>query len=348
MSESKQKLFKDFDVATVQDWENAAREELKGADPWTKLKYDGPGFTQLPYYHKNQTPRDRPLLRASENQHHGARSWFNCPLVVVSDESSANKTALNHLTQGAEGILFELDTSPNFEALLNEIQPDYCSLNFLVNGNLPDLSPGLTRWFSKNKSRQSVMPGAMFGQQGATAHELSSYRLHGIVLTDRNSADEEIANAFGTLISATAPQLSQTAFSITLGSDFFADVARIRAIRIVWNHFLQQRKIKQDHDLFIHARIKSLSEGEYEPNGNVIHLTTGAIAAIWGGCDAFTADPEDPSDEANVRVARNVSNLLREESYFSITADPVAGSFLVESLVEQIVEKALKRLNLNR
>ena len=68
------------------------------------------------------------------------------------------------------------------------------------------------------------------------------------------------------------------------------------------------------------------------------------MAAILGGCDVLTVSEEDPNQPMMSRVARNVSNILREESHFSNVADPIAGSFFLEDLTNQLTESAWKRL----
>jgi methylmalonyl-CoA mutase len=64
------------------------------------------------------------------------------------------------------------------------------------------------------------------------------------------------------------------------------------------------------------------------------------MAAIAGGCDSITIEPEDATNETMNRMARNVSSILRDESHFSKVADPTAGSYYIDSLTEQLSEKA--------
>lgn len=77
----------------------------------------------------------------------------------------------------------------------------------------------------------------------------------------------------------------------------------------------------------------------YQPHGNLIYATFAAVAGILGGCDRLTIVPENASHPTQIRVARNVSSILREESFLSKVADPLAGSYFIDSVVEQIVEK---------
>ena len=70
----------------------------------------------------------------------------------------------------------------------------------------------------------------------------------------------------------------------------------------------------------------------------MLKATTASMAAILGGCDVLTVDAEDPDNATMSRAARNVSNVLREESHFSKVADPLAGSYFIDDLTRQLSE----------
>ncbi|HWA32821.1 MAG TPA: methylmalonyl-CoA mutase family protein, partial [Cyclobacteriaceae bacterium] len=95
-------------------------------------------------------------------------------------------------------------------------------------------------------------------------------------------------------------------------------------------------------NLFIHAASLPWKATQFEPHENMIKGTSAAMASILGGCDALTIDAEDNTQPMQLRVARNVSNILREDSFFSKVADPVAGSYYIEDLTRQISEGAWK------
>ena len=63
-----------------------------------------------------------------------------------------------------------------------------------------------------------------------------------------------------------------------------------------------------------------------------------AMAGVLGGCDAITLDPEK-NNELSARIARNVSNILREESHLSKVADPLAGTWFVENACQALSQK---------
>ena len=68
--------------------------------------------------------------------------------------------------------------------------------------------------------------------------------------------------------------------------------------------------------------------------------TYAAMAAILGGCDALTIEAEEEGNTMMNRIARNTSSILDEESFLSKVADPLAGSYYIESLTKQLAEKA--------
>ena len=92
----------------------------------------------------------------------------------------------------------------------------------------------------------------------------------------------------------------------------------------------------------INIRVEPWREERLQPHGNMISSSVAAIAAIAGGCDSLTIIPEDETNETMVRIARNVNNILREESHFGKVSDPIAGSYAIESMVHQLASEAWK------
>ena len=84
------------------------------------------------------------------------------------------------------------------------------------------------------------------------------------------------------------------------------------------------------------------------PHTNMLRATTEAMSAISGGCDALSITTYDEtfqeSDEFSRRVSRNISTILKEESYFDKVIDPSAGSYFIENLTFEIAENAFKLL----
>lgn len=321
---------------SLHDWEVAAREELNGADPWEKLSYEGEGWRISPFYNQNQI-NPAPLLTASENNFSRPRSWFNCPLVHVYDAKKANETALQYLKDGADGISFELRSEIDFQILLTDIEWRYCSLNFLAKENHQTHATALDAYISRKKINLTEIHGAFFGDFIPQNLLNGEFRFVGFQFAADNSPVEELINGFKKIIRSKAT--SAVAINISVDTDFFLSIAKIRASQLLWTKYLGTIGINPNK-LFIHVYSPAWIDKNFQPHGNMLKSTYAAISAILGGCDVVTIEPEDSENKTMSRAARNVSNILREESYFSTVADPLAGSYFIEDLTNQLVESA--------
>ncbi len=335
-----------FAAAGFSDWEAAAREELNGANPQEKLTHSFNGLSIQPFYDQASAFHPKPLLRASDNKFLGARTWFNCPRIAVLDTKKANLRALEYLRQGADGILFELEDSVNFKVLLKDIEWPVCSVNFLAKKNPDKISKALADFIKTKKLKGKMFHGALIC---STPREtFSKVPFHDIGFPIKASAPvEEIVEGFSMMSSSLRKHFkthaNRVAFSVTMGTDFFVEVAKLRAMRMVWVRFLTATKTRST-PLFIHVLLPAWTDKKYDPNGNMLKSTTAAMAAILGGCDVLTVEPEDSNHPMMSRVALNVSNILREESYLNQVADPLAGAYFIEDLARQMSDAAWKSI----
>jgi len=335
-----------FEPHNLQDWQETASVELNGGDPWNKLTREVQGLTIKPYYTQNDAP-DNPLqLAPSPGAIFGPRTWFNCPVVTVIDESSANKQALVHLENGADGIFFQLRGPVDFKILLKKIEWPYCSLNFLAPADTDAAALALAACM---KTVSHETPGAWYGPGGFHFPEKTNFHSFGYIISGTDSPARDIAHSFDQIIKSLGEKInersSEVAICIALGSDFFVDIAKLRAIRQTWQRLLAAKNIS-NHPLLLHAWSKAFSDEAYSPHGNMIRGTTAAMSAILGGCDVLTIDA-DKQAEMEVRIARNTAILLREESRFGKVADPIAGSWYVDSLTDQLAKQVWDNLQAN-
>ncbi|MDZ4715967.1 MAG: methylmalonyl-CoA mutase family protein [Cytophagales bacterium] len=339
--------FTQFTATRLRDWEQAATEELQGADPWKKLALEKQGLLLKPFYTPENTSTAPFLLPVSKNHFLGPRAWHNCPLVTVTDVKIANETALRHLQNGADGIYFELAGSPDFEILLQGIEWPHCALNFLAKENEDHVASGLASFLQKKYNGKGPTVGAFFGSHPVRPHQ-PGFHFAGYSMSAAETPAVQITHAFLAVINslkADFPKRSaEVAFSVEIGTDFFLEVVKLRAVRILWEKLVTLQKGKTGTPVFLHARSHSWNEPAFSPHGNMLKGTTAAMAAILGGCDVLTVDAEQENDDTLSRVARNVSSILREESHFSKVADPLGGSYFIESLTEQLVTETWKAL----
>src|SRR5258707_9367057 len=152
----KNNLGLNFEPHTVRDWEKIAQQEL-AEDPWVKLTKENSGLRIKPYYDSSDSVKENKIAIHSSD-----RNWVNAPKVVVVNEKKANAEALTHLNSGADGVFFELQLqSVDFEALLRDIQMQFCSAFFRAENN----SVGCLRAFPDyiiKKPEQAKITGAFF------------------------------------------------------------------------------------------------------------------------------------------------------------------------------------------
>lgn len=328
-----------FPATGLPEWERAAKDELQGADPWKKLTQEVQGVEIKPIYSPNPSIKESAQLLASEGTFLGPRTWYNCPRVIVQDPIQANAIALEHLKQGANGIYFELEGVVDFSALLKSIEWPFCSLNFLAKSNTIAIATELQRFLA---GTHGPTHGALFGTHQSVPRANHSFRFVGIEISSGQPVEalaEGIVAMDQLLGNYFKARSTEVAFSVEVGTDFFFETSKLRALRAVWQKLLVKRGTDPKSPLLIHAWSRPWINEAYAPHGNMLKATTASIAAILGGCDVLTVDAEDSENTTMRRAARNVSNVLREESHFSKVADPLAGSYFIDDLTRDLSEK---------
>lgn len=149
----------------------------------------------------------------------------------------------------------------------------------------------------------------------------------------------------GMTIDEFAPRLS---FFWAIGMNHFMEIAKMRAGRMIWAKLLQQFNPKSDKSLALrtHCQTSGWSLTEQDPFNNVARTCIEAAAAVFGGTQSLHTNALDeaialPTD-FSARIARNTQIFLQEETKITKTVDPWAGSYYVESLTNDIVEKTWK------
>ncbi|RXG32578.1 methylmalonyl-CoA mutase [Leeuwenhoekiella marinoflava] len=144
-----------------------------------------------------------------------------------------------------------------------------------------------------------------------------------------------------------APRLS---FFWGIGMNHFMEIAKMRAARMLWAKIVKQFNPKNQKSLSLrtHCQTSGWSLTEQDPFNNVARTTIEAAAAVFGGTQSLHTNALDeaialPTD-FSARIARNTQLYLQKETEITRTVDPWAGSFYVESLTQEIAEKAWKHI----
>jgi len=139
-------------------------------------------------------------------------------------------------------------------------------------------------------------------------------------------------------------------FFWAIGMNFYLEVAKMRAGRLLWAELMQQFEPKDPRSMMLrtHCQTSGASLTEQDPMNNVIRTTIEAMAAVFGGTQSLHTNAYDeavslPTDTA-ARVARNTQLILQEESGITKVVDPWGGSYFMESLTQSVVAEARKVL----
>ncbi len=153
----------------------------------------------------------------------------------------------------------------------------------------------------------------------------------------------ETAIKSGMEIDTFAPRLS---FFFGIGMNFYMEIAKLRAARLLWSEIVSEFKPKniKSKMLRTHCQTSGWSLTEQDPYNNVIRTTIEAMAAIFGGTQSLHTNALDEAvalpTEFSARIARNTQIILQEETGITKTVDPWGGSYMMESLTDEIAEKA--------
>lgn len=154
------------------------------------------------------------------------------------------------------------------------------------------------------------------------------------------------AIAKGLNIDDFAPRLS---FFFGIGMNFFMEIAKLRAARVLWSTYVQKLFApKKNSSLLLrtHCQTSGWSLAAQDAYNNVIRTTIEAMAAVLGGTQSLHTNSFDealalPTD-FSARIARNTQLIIAEESRVTQVADPLGGSYYIESLTNSLVQEASK------
>lgn len=137
-------------------------------------------------------------------------------------------------------------------------------------------------------------------------------------------------------------------FTFSVGSNFFMEIAKLRAGRMLWATIVNEYKPtgKEAAKMVVHCETSEFNKTIYDPYVNMLRTQTEAMSAALGACHSMTVQPFDKvfrtPNEFSERIARNQQLLLKEESYLSMIMDPGAGSYYIENLTDSIAREAWK------
>lgn len=198
------------------------------------------------------------------------------------------------------------------------------------------------RWTDQHMPQVKTIfiQGAVYHQGGASAvQELAAVFATAVAyldaLSERGLSVDEIA--------------AQMVFSFSLGANFFMEIAKLRAARMLWAQLVKAYGGNAEAaKLDARAATSHFTTTVYDPYVNILRATTQAFSGVMGGVSALTVEPFDAavreSDEQSRRIARNIQVMMQNEFNLMSPVDPAGGSWYVETLTGQVAEAAWQQL----
>ncbi len=149
----------------------------------------------------------------------------------------------------------------------------------------------------------------------------------------------------GQAVDRFAPRLS---FFFCIGMNFFMEIAKLRAARVLWHEAMAQFDPKNPASSMLrtHCQTSGVSLQEQDPYNNVVRTTIEAMAAVLGGTQSLHTNAFDEAialpTPFSARIARNTQSIIAEETQITRVVDPLGGSYYVESLTHAMVVEARK------
>jgi methylmalonyl-CoA mutase len=139
--------------------------------------------------------------------------------------------------------------------------------------------------------------------------------------------------------------IDKMVFHFSIGSNFFMEVAKLRAARVLWKKVLEAYEVMgEEAKLVISAETSWFTKTAYDPYVNILRAGNEAFAAVLGGVQFLHVSPynqlEGLTSEVSERIARNTQIILKEEARLGAVMDPAGGSWYIETITNQLVERA--------
>ena len=355
-------LFDDFNTISSKQWKQKIQFELKGADYNETLVWNSPEDIQVkPFYHKDELTKTYSVATK-------ATEFKICQNIFVYDVEKSIERAIDTLNRGANSLRFSIENeSIDVTNLLENIPLNdvtvyfnlsFISIDFVTKIDAFASKNNITIFCSLDPIGQLAKDGNWFSTKEKNNFEtlnLLSKQTKSISLVSINAALYQ--NAGATIVQQIAYSLGQTneyfnridtinqpiVFEVAVGTNYFFEIAKLRALRLLFKLIAKEYNHNLDCNIIVSPtkRNKTL----YDYNVNMLRTTTECMSAIIGGADAISNLPYDAlyhkDNEFGDRIARNQLLILKNESYFDKVNNPADGSYYIETLTNQLAEKAL-------
>ena len=358
-----EKLFEEFSHKTLKQWNDKIISDLKGNN-YENLIWESPENIKVdPIYNSESTNK----LKGDCTYKH--LDWE----IEQSLNNPTNKQILTCLNKGASALLLKDVPSKDLETILENVLFQYIQTSIQSKSIKSSLDKFISLIEKRGLEKHSIKgslhydplmdclkKGAintdlwenfkLIQEKSIDLKALKSVNIQGVEYHNAGaSISQELAFTIAQLSEyfTNAPSLEPNKIQISLGvsTNYFFEIAKFRAIRILWTQILNAFK-KDDTRLYLRAQTGLRTSTIFDPHVNMLRTTSQSMSAALGGANiintsSFNAAFKKDDDFAQ-RMARNISLILKEESYFNKVSDPSAGSYYIESLTNELSLNAWK------
>ena len=308
-----------FATVTLQDWENLVKKQLKTDDIYAILSKENlEGISVKPYYDKS--PENlKNLPKVEESTHLVAKYQegleedayaflLNNNVEKLSDKTIfvANEDLAGHITMSDENRYFSLiDVFENNE----------------INSQLAE------ELLSKNFERNICVDASLYQNAGASITQQLTFSL---------GKAKELAEVFGAEI------INKLVFKFAIGANYFFEIAKIRAFKMLFNQFSKEFNLDLVPYVFAETSLRNKAKNDEE--NNLIRSTLEIAAAMIAGSDAVFANDfkVQNSNTLSEEISFKQQVVLAYESIINVFEDAANGSYYVEEITHQLAENAWK------
>lgn len=355
------KLFSEFNSVSSKLWKQKIQFDLKGADYNDTLIWNSnENIAVKPYYHADD------FNELPEPSNTKATKWKICQSIFVAHVEKSNIKAVDAIERGAESIKFIIPSEDiSIEDLLKNINldkiPVHFELQFLSEQFLKklftidseagiftenDIISNLAKtgnWFNNLKDDFSKFTNVIKITKSISVNT-SLYQNAGANMVQQLAYALAHANEYlNTIDTDETNQTCNVNFNVSVGTNYFFEIAKLRALRILWKTLASEYNIESH--CYISTKPTKRNKTIYDYNINMLRTTTECMSAILGGTNTLCNSPYDTiyhkDNEFGERIARNQLLILKHESYFDKVNNPADGSYYIENLTNQLADKAL-------
>ena len=362
-------LFNEFDDVSAKQWKQKIQFDLKGADYNDTLIWKSNEDIQVkPFYHADDF-KELPEISNTK-----ATAWKIGQPIYVADVKKSNSKALKSIERGAESITFIIPSEDiSIKDLLENIDlnaiPIYFELLFLSPEFVQKTNNCYLERSLKVSFKNSYIQTDIIGNLAKSGNWFNNlkddFKKFDTIVKITNSISIDVSlyqNAGANMVQQLAYALAHTNeylnviarnemtrqsfqinFKVSIGTNYFFEIAKLRALRFLWKTLASEYGINTDCNII--ATPTKRNKTLYDYNTNMLRTTTECMSAIIGGADTICNLPYDAIyHKANAfgeRIARNQLLILKHESYFDKVNNPADGAYYIETLTNQLAEKAL-------